>query len=112
MAVVGDQVNLEARREVVPERHLGEQPNAAAEPEDHGSRDHAHEPEARHLPVSVRLTVEAVERHVPSSVRVEVLDLMSDLESLGSPSTDQPGDDTSQTPDAHGADDRAAHRAA
>jgi hypothetical protein len=32
--------------------------------------------------VSVRLTVEAVERHVPSSVRIEVLDLMSDLESL------------------------------
>jgi hypothetical protein len=32
--------------------------------------------------VSVRLTVEAVERHVPSSVRVEVLDLMADLQAL------------------------------
>ena len=47
------------------------------------AREHHHEPETRHLPVSVRLTVEAVERHVPSSVRVEVLDLMSDLEALG-----------------------------
>ena len=40
--------------------------------------------------MSVRLTVEAVERHVPSSVRVEVLDLMSDLQALD---TDRATDD-------------------
>jgi hypothetical protein len=94
-AVVGDEARIEARREVVPERHLHPaegHPDADADTpagdlleSDHADRhDRAdrHDPERRHLPVSVRLTVEAVERHVPSSVRVEVLDLLSDLEAL------------------------------
>ena len=84
-AVVGDEVHLEARREIVPDRHPGEDEDSTdgplpSEPVD--AREHHHEPESRHLPVSVRLTVEAVERHVPSSVRVELLDLMSDLQAL------------------------------
>src|SRR6478672_11712473 len=84
-AAVGDEVHLEARREIVPDRHLGDAEDGTdgplpSEPVD--AREHHHEPESRHLPVSVRLTVEAVERHVPSSVRVEVLDLMSDLQAL------------------------------
>ncbi len=88
-AVVGDEVHLEARREIAPDRHPGDGATARrrsdveslpSEPVD--AREHHHEPESRHLPVSVRLTVEAVERHVPSSVRVEVLDLMSDLQAL------------------------------
>ncbi len=101
-AVVGDEVQVEARREVVPERHAADpdesdgagdpgDPGDLAEPRDPGGATVGspadggdHEPERRHLPVSVRLTVEAVERHVPSSVRVEVLDLMSDLEALDS----------------------------
>ena len=79
-------MHLEARREIAPDRHLGdgedsEDVSLPSEPVD--AREHQHEPETRHLPVSVRLTVEAVERHVPSSVRVEVLDLMSDLQALG-----------------------------
>ncbi len=32
--------------------------------------------------MTVRLTVHAVDRHVPASVRVEVLDLMGELERL------------------------------
>ena len=106
-AVVGDEVQVEARREVVPERHAADpdesdgageprdlaDPTDPTDPTDPGAAtvgspadggDHDHEPERRHLTVSVRLTVEAVERHVPSSVRVEVLDLMSDLEALDS----------------------------
>ena len=103
-AVVGDEVQVEARREVVPERHAADpdesdgagEPRDLADPTDPtdpgaatvgspaNGGDHDHEPERRHLTVSVRLTVEAVERHVPSSVRVEVLDLMSDLEALDS----------------------------
>src|SRR3954471_1760180 len=67
MAVVGDEVHLEARREVLRERHLGDQSDDAAADLDDDARahDHQHEPETRHLPVSVRLTVEAVARHVP-----------------------------------------------
>ena len=103
-AVVGDEVQVEARREVVPERHAvdPDESDGAGEPRDladptdptdpgaatvgspANGGDHDHEPDRRHLTVSVRLTVEAVERHVPSSVRVEVLDLMSDLEALDS----------------------------
>ncbi|WP_330474358.1 hemolysin family protein [Terrabacter sp. C0L_2] len=83
-AVVGDEVHLEARREIAHDR-FGEDGSDSdtgepAEPRDDHPDHHDHE--TRHLPVSVRLTVEAVERHVPSWVRVEVLDLMSDLESL------------------------------
>ncbi len=84
-ALVGDEVHLVARRETAPDRQLrddedGKDGPLPSEPVD--AREHHHEPEIRHLPVSVRLTVEAVERHVPSSVRVEVLDLMSDLQAL------------------------------
>ena len=92
-AVVGDEARIEARREVAPERHLHPaegHPDADTPAGDLLESDHAdrhdradrHDPERRRLPVSVRLTVEAVERHVPSSVRVEVLDLLSDLEAL------------------------------
>jgi CBS domain containing-hemolysin-like protein len=80
-AVVGDEVLLQARREITPERH-GDDGSASATADPVEAREDHQEPEGRHLPVSVRLTVEAVERHVPSSVRIEVLDLMSDLESL------------------------------
>ncbi len=84
-ALVGDEVHLVARRETAPDRHPGDGDDSndeslPSEPVD--AREHHHETESRHLPVSVRLTVEAVERHVPSSVRVEVLDLMSDLQPL------------------------------
>jgi hypothetical protein len=52
----------------------------------------------------VRLTVEAVERHVPSSVRVELLDLLSDLESLGS----QDDEAAAQAPEVDDAATRTA----
>jgi CBS domain containing-hemolysin-like protein len=80
-AVVGDEVLLQARQEITPERH-GDDGSASVTDDPVEAREDHQEPEGRHLPVSVRLTVEAVERHVPSSVRIEVLDLMSDLESL------------------------------
>lgn len=82
-AVVGDEVLLEARREISVERHAHDE-SAPAAGEAADVRDDQHEPEGRHRRVSVRLTVEAVGRHVPSTVRIEVLDLMSDLESLDS----------------------------
>ncbi|MFM6852307.1 MAG: hemolysin family protein [Terrabacter sp.] len=103
-AVVGDHVVVEASREVVAERHHRldepsghERSSATSDPEDKSTpggaaddRDTGREDdEPRHLPVSVRLTVEAVERHVPSSVRVEVLDLMSDLEALDAENADK-----------------------
>ena len=83
-AVVGDEVHIEARREIAPDRTSGTVRTARTSRAERRST-RASRPRARdrHLPVSVRLTVEAVERHVPSSVRVEVLDLMSDLEALG-----------------------------
>jgi CBS domain containing-hemolysin-like protein len=59
-----------------------------------GDRDD-HEP--RRLPVPVRVTVEAVERHVPSSVRVEVLDLMSDLEALSGDADGDPATERTET---------------
>ncbi|NUR82393.1 MAG: HlyC/CorC family transporter [Dermatophilaceae bacterium] len=116
-AVVGDDVVVEASREVVTERHHGldapsghERHSAAKDPDDDPSQDAAddrgtgrdtgresgresrlEDDEPRRLPVSVRLTVEAVERHVPSSVRVEVLDLMTDLEDLDA-DAQEPGD--------------------
>src|SRR6478609_1712444 len=113
-AVVGDEVHVEARREVVSDGHHGSEGDGAdvrsgdvhenAEPAgdheapgrsgDPGEPDREHDREHRHLPVSVRLTVEAVERHVPSAVRVEVLDLMSDLEALDiDPGSDPDGSD-------------------
>ncbi len=49
----------------------------------HGDqREHRDDHATTRLQVSVRLAVEAVERHVPASVRVEVLDLMTELEQL------------------------------
>ena len=84
-ALVGDEVHLVARRESAPDRHAGDgddSKDGSVPGEAVDAREHHHEPESRHLPVSVCLTVEAVERHVPSSVRVEVLDLMSDLQAL------------------------------
>ena len=90
-AAVTDELVVQARREVVVDRHRGVD-------SDHGNglRSAAEElidepdlePGLRHLPASVRLTVEAVERHVPSSVRVEVLDLLSDLEHLDAEASD------------------------
>ncbi|MEW1953828.1 CNNM domain-containing protein [Terrabacter sp. NPDC080008] len=57
-AVVGDEVVVEAVREVVSEVRAVERVTGDDEPE------------GRHEPVSVRLTVDTVERHVPSLVRV------------------------------------------
>ncbi|KRF40435.1 hemolysin family protein [Terrabacter sp. Soil810] len=134
-AVVGDEVQVEARREVVPERHAADPDESdgagdprdvadladladLADPTDPGAAtvgspadggDHEPEPERRHLTVSVRLTVEAVERHVPSSVRVEVLDLMSDLEALDSGRTFA---DEGDAGDAGDAGDDATDRSA
>lgn len=48
--------------------------------------------ESRHRPVAVRLTVEAVERHVPSRVRVEVASLLSEPGSPGSDAAAAPSD--------------------
>ena len=79
-AVVADELVVEARREVVADRHPVSDGDAA----DDGlpsAGDHD-ELERRYLPVSVRLAVEAVERHVPSRVRVEVQGLLSELEAL------------------------------
>ncbi len=106
-AVAGDVVAVEARREVADRRHDVSSDDdgdvaAAADPgPDHDGGDRTgrtgaderaerdeHEP--RRVPVSVHVTVEAVERHVPSSVRVEVLDLMSDLQSLTGDGPDGP----------------------
>jgi hypothetical protein len=74
-------VEADARREVVgdrrhvaaPERSTGQEPEPDADPD---------ESELRRIRVTVRLTVEAVARHVPATVRVAVLDLMGDLERL------------------------------
>ena len=95
-AVVADELVVDARREVATERHhrsadafhdasddgsasVASSPVAVDEGgsdgrgEREGVRERDHdELERRDLPVSVRLTVEAVERHVPSSVRVQV----------------------------------------
>lgn len=95
-AVVGDDVVVEASREVVTDRHRDlDESTGTDDADDADSDDPASaasgDDEPRHLPVSVRLTVETVERHVPSSVRVEVLDLMSDLEALAADG-DDPGD--------------------
>jgi CBS domain containing-hemolysin-like protein len=95
-AVVHDQLVVQGRHEVVTDRHHGGDDRgpdgslSAATELDHDhnhnhNHDHAHE--LRYLPVSVRLTVEAVERHVPSSVRVEVQDLMSELTALDADAT-------------------------
>jgi CBS domain containing-hemolysin-like protein len=108
-AVLGDEVVVEAKRDVVadhrhdlveavdhePRSAAGDLGDAEARFDGAGDRDgdrddrrgdarddERDDEEPRRLPVSVRLTVAAVERHVPSSVRVEVLDLMSDLEAL------------------------------
>ncbi|MBC9821824.1 hemolysin family protein [Terrabacter sp. MAHUQ-38] len=105
-AVVADELVVEARREVVTERHHRSDDashDASPDAPDDGRASAASDPatgrdddsdspreraigrerdhddlERRHLPVSVRLTVEAVERHVPSRVRVEVQGLMRD----------------------------------
>ena len=65
-AVAGDEVVVEARREV---GHDHDTPGV-----DDESSSSATDP----APVSVRLTVEQVTRHVPSSVRVEALDAGDD----------------------------------
>ncbi|MEO7448633.1 MAG: hemolysin family protein, partial [Humibacillus sp.] len=54
--------------------------------------------------VAVRLTVVAVDRHVPASVRVEALDLLSELELLDS------GSGTEAEPTGSAADRRSADR--
>jgi CBS domain containing-hemolysin-like protein len=99
-AVAGDTIVVEARLETGDRRHpatgLGTDPGTGADRDTDRDTDRdrdgdtqadtdadrTRDPEPRRLPVSVRVTVGAVERHVPSSVRVEVLDLISDLESL------------------------------
>jgi CBS domain containing-hemolysin-like protein len=81
-ARLADVVETDARREVVadrrhvlhPDAEAGEVARDSAEPED---------AELRRVHVTVRLTVEAVARHVPATVRVAVLDLMDDLEAGG-----------------------------
>jgi CBS domain containing-hemolysin-like protein len=83
-ATDGDEVRLQASRETARARHVAEDEVASAAGGSADSVEPSPGLQGRHLPVSVRLTVEAVERHVPSSVRITVLDLMSDLESLDS----------------------------
>jgi CBS domain containing-hemolysin-like protein len=132
-AALGDEVLVEARREVVADGHHGDHghhghhgsvgegslvragaTDASDEHEDlgdHGGREkereREHEKEHRYVAVSVRLTVEAVERHVPSRVRVDVLDLLSDLEALDTGSGDDTGDtgDTGEPAPAGGGTD-------
>ncbi|GAB3081913.1 hemolysin family protein [Intrasporangium mesophilum] len=80
-ARVSDTVEADARREVVSDRRHVAAPEGSAgdEPEPDADPD---ESELRRTRVTVRLTVEAVARHVPATVRVAVLDLMADLERL------------------------------
>ena len=125
-AVAGDVVAVEARREVADRRHeasadatghrtdatdVTDAPEATGSggspradgpgPDDdrhaHDARGDRDEHEPRRLPVPVRVTVEAVERHVPSSVRVEVLDLMSDLEALSGDADGDPATERTET---------------
>ncbi|TQM62181.1 hemolysin family protein [Humibacillus xanthopallidus] len=73
----GGQGDPEPRAERQSARHRGEEGD-----DHHSPRPH----------VTVRLTVNAVDRHVPASVRVEVLDLMSELELLDSDNSDSTSD--------------------
>jgi hypothetical protein len=82
---VSDTVETDARREVVGDRRHAAAPQGEGSDDDERPEPGGAEPdehELRRVHVTVRLTVEAVARHVPASVRVAVLDLMSDLERL------------------------------
>jgi CBS domain containing-hemolysin-like protein len=114
-AQVGDVVEAQGRREVDSDHHqhadLG--PDTTSDDDRHGEHSEAGESgesagkdrrddDDHHTGrphVTVRLTVHAVGRHVPASVRVEVLDLMSELERVDA--NDDPHDD----PDRHSASD-------
>ncbi|MCU1536687.1 MAG: Magnesium and cobalt efflux protein CorC [Humibacillus sp.] len=96
-AAVGDEVLVEASRETSPMRPVDDESASAADQSVDPVPDRP-DHETRQLPVSTRLTVQAVDRHVPSSVRIEALDLLSDLESLDSPSP--AGADTHATTEA------------
>jgi len=78
IARAGDDVEVDGRRGLAVDRHDGA--SAADRPQqDERTREHD---ELDHLrsQVTVRLTVEAVDRHVPASVRVVVLELVGGLD--------------------------------
>lgn len=97
-ARVDDEVQVEGHREIDDtqasshtggESSSGSLPAATTAGSPAAQEDPASvEPSERHehryhrTPVTVRLTVRAVDRHVPSSVRVETLGILDDLESL------------------------------
>ena len=118
-AQVGDVVEAQGRREVDSEHHQHatsartprpRRPAMAEARRAHGRsrrvvggkhrRDDADDHHTGRPHVTVRLTVHAVDRHVPASVRVEVLDLMSELERVDA--NDDAADDD---PDRHSASD-------
>lgn len=74
---VGDVIETTARREAeVPTEKAG-----TSSPQEFLERQH--ERERHRHEVGVRVTVDEVDRHVPSVVLIEVLDLLGDLEDLG-----------------------------
>jgi CBS domain-containing protein len=98
-ARAGDVVETEARREVdesVPEPTSPEDAAAPATAEGHGGERRGHGDHEHHrvhqVTVPVRLVVEEVDRHVPSSVRVVVPDLTTELEQLDESVTDGSGE--------------------
>ncbi|HET8988113.1 MAG TPA: hemolysin family protein [Humibacillus sp.] len=111
-AQVGDVVEAEGRREVESgERHRGDdapeslpdERNGSGAPAERQRHDDTDDHHTLRPHVTVRLTVDAVDRHVPASVRVEVLDLMSELELLDDQHSDSDSDDSDdlsdETPD-------------
>jgi CBS domain containing-hemolysin-like protein len=110
-ARAGDVVDADARREVVGDRRHLAGPGAA-DPEVEPVRGEPDEHELRRVHVPVRLSVEAVARHVPATVRVTVLDLMSDLERLDAEAAAGDGDEGDECigsrEDHHGDVPRAA----
>ncbi|HET7802073.1 MAG TPA: CNNM domain-containing protein [Humibacillus xanthopallidus] len=113
-AQVGDVVEADGRRET--DRESDRETDSTSDSETSGATQHESDRAAdsdhhrredtddHHSPrphVTVRLTVGAVDRHVPASVRVEVLDLMSELERLDESS--DPAADSAAAPES-GAD--------
>ena len=91
-AQVGDVVEVQGRREVdTDDHHHGDLASTSASERDDRTdesdrrddrRDDSDDHHTGRPHVTVRLTVHAVDRHVPASVRVEVLDLLGELELL------------------------------
>ncbi|GAA1966553.1 hemolysin family protein [Terrabacter lapilli] len=114
-AVVGDEARLEARRDLVPDGRTdgagdGRQQAAGSGPATLGRGDD--EPEGRHRTVSVQLTVESVARHVPSTVRVQVLHALPDPDALAEalPEAEPPGAAEEAAAAGRSVDERAEAR--